>query len=151
MKRLYPEAPILAVGIVIRSGAQIVLIRRSTEPAQGRWTFPGGVVNPGESFRHAARREALEETGLRVEVGDVIAVLDSIVYDDEKSIRYHYVMLDVTGRPVGGDLKAGSDAREARWVSLPELADLGVTENVLRVFRQALGIAQGLRDCGNSA
>ncbi len=138
VKRQYPEAPIAAVGVVIREGGQIVLIRRSTEPSKGRWTFPGGVVRVGESLRHAVRREAQEETGLQVEVLDAVAAVDALVRDEDGRIRYHYVIVDLAARPVGGSLRAGSDASDARWVSLTELPQLDVTESAADVFRRAL-------------
>ena len=78
MKREYPQGPIAAVGVIIRDGDRIVLIRRNRAPSQGLWTFPGGAVELGETLQDAARREALEETGLQVHVEDVAAVLENV-------------------------------------------------------------------------
>jgi ADP-ribose pyrophosphatase YjhB (NUDIX family) len=65
-------------------------------------------------MREAARREALEETGLEVEVGEVVWVGEHI--DDE----HHIVLIDYAARLVGGDLEASDDADEVRWVPLEE-------------------------------
>ena len=114
MKREYPSSPIVAVGVIIREGDRIVLARRGKEPAMGLWTFPGGAVELGESLGDAARREAWEETGLRIEVGEVAIVLDHVVRDDGGRVRYHYVIVDYFARPVGGSLRPGTDASEVR-------------------------------------
>jgi len=83
----------------------LVLIRRDREPSKGRWTFPGGAVELGETVHDAVRREALEETGLQVEVGDLIAIVDRILHDNAGRIQYHYVILDFLAKPVSGALR----------------------------------------------
>ncbi len=139
MRREYPEAPIVGVGAIIRDGDRIVLIRRNQEPSRGRWTFPGGLVELGEPVRDAARREALEETGLVVEIGEVAAVLDNVVHDEAGRIRYHYVIVDFLARPVGGRLQPGSDVGDARWAGLADLDALDVTEKAAEIARRLLG------------
>ena len=68
MKREYPAAPVVAVGAIICHQDRMVLIRRDKEPSKGRWTFPGGAVELGESLEDAVRREVFEETSLHVDV-----------------------------------------------------------------------------------
>ena len=138
MKREYPETPIVAVGVVIHEGDRIVLIRRDKEPSRGLWTFPGGAVELGESLQDAARREALEETGLRVKVGEVATVIDNMVHDEKGRVQYHYVIVDYVARPVGGTLRPGTDARDACWASLSDLDTLDVTEKAGQLARQLL-------------
>jgi len=142
MKREYPDAPILGVGAIIHSGGRIVLIRRDREPAKGRWSFPGGGVELGETVHDAVRREALEETGLQVEAGDLVAIVDRILHDDDDRIQYHYVILDFLARPVAGALRPGDDAGDVRWVSLSELDDLDVTEQAKEIARKLLSSGQ---------
>ena len=138
MKREYPQGPIAAVGVIIRDGDRIVLIRRNRAPSQGLWTFPGGAVELGETLQDAARREALEETGLQVHVEDVAAVLENVVRDERGRIRYHYVIIDFSAYPVGGSLNAATDASAARWVSLADLDGLEITEKAEQLARQLL-------------
>jgi 8-oxo-dGTP diphosphatase len=138
MRREYPDAPIVGVGAIIRDGPHIVLIRRNQEPAIGRWTFPGGVVELGETVHDAIRREVLEETGLEVEVADLILIVDRILHDDAGRIQYHYVILDFLASPVGGALRPGDDSGDARWVSLSELDDLEVTEQAKEIAQKLL-------------
>ncbi len=139
MRREYPEAPIVGVGAIIRDGDRIVLIRRNQEPSRGRWTFPGGLVELGEPVRDAARREALEETGLVVEIGEVAAVLDNVVHDEADRIRYHYVIVDFLARLVGGRLQPGSDVSDVCWAGLADLDALDVTEKAAEIARRLLG------------
>src|SRR5262245_43417567 len=92
-RRDYPDRPILGVGAVIVEGDQVLLIRRGQEPLLGRWSIPGGVVEAGETLREAAMREALEETGLDIEAGELLEVFESIVPGAEaRKSQYHYVV-----------------------------------------------------------
>jgi len=138
MKREYPDTPIVGVGAVIRDGARILLIRRDREPAKGRWTFPGGVVELGETVGDAIRREVLEETGLQIEVGELVAIVDRILHDDAGRIQYHYVILDFLAHPINGVPRSGDDAGDVRWVSLPGLDVLDVTEQAKEIAQKLL-------------
>src|SRR5690348_13495424 len=112
MKRDYPDRPIIGVGAVIVQGGRALLVRRNTEPLKGEWSVPGGVLELGETLRDGVRREALEETGLKVEPGEVLEVFDSIFRDHQGRTQYHYVLIDYLCRVVGGDAVAGSDVSE---------------------------------------
>ena len=138
VNREYPSAPIPAVGVVVRRGDRIVMIRRAKEPYLGWWTFPGGAIEVGEHIQDAARREALEETGLRIEIEDVVAVIDNVVRDSEGSVQFHYLIVDYLARPTGGSLRPGTDASDARWVSLDDLDSLAVTEKAAAIVRDIL-------------
>lgn len=138
MKRDYPDRPIVGVGAVIVQDERVIVVRRNTEPLKGEWSIPGGVVELGETLRAAAAREALEETGLKVEAGEVIEVFDGIYHDESGRTQYHYVLIDFVCRPVGGELHAGSDASEVRWVREHELESLHMQPNTVRVLRKAL-------------
>jgi 8-oxo-dGTP diphosphatase len=138
VRREYPEAPVVAVGVIIRQGDRIVLIRRDKEPSKGLWTFPGGAVELGESLRDAAGREALEETGLEVEVGEVATVIDNIVRDGTGRIHYHYIIVDYHARPLSGTLRPGTDVSDARWAGLTDLDELQMTEKAESVTRTLL-------------
>ncbi|MBN1135012.1 MAG: NUDIX hydrolase [Anaerolineae bacterium] len=139
MKREYPEAPIVGVGAVIRDGPRILLIRRNREPGKGHWTFPGGAVELGETVRDAVYREALEETGLQVEAGEMIVAIDRVLRDEAGRIQYHYVILDFLARPVGGTLRPGDDASDARWASLDELDELDLNQEAKEIAQKVLG------------
>jgi ADP-ribose pyrophosphatase YjhB (NUDIX family) len=124
MKREYPESPLVGVGAVIVRENRVLLIQRGTPPLLGEWSLPGGVLECGEALREAAVREACEETGLLVETGELLGVYERVIRGDDRRVRYHYVLIDFLCRPVGGDLKAGSDAADVRWFTRDELPAL---------------------------
>ena len=66
--------PKLVAGAIVEMDGGIVLIQRDIEPGYGKWTFPGGFVERGERAEAAARREMLEESGLEIEVGEIIGL-----------------------------------------------------------------------------
>jgi len=141
VKREYPDAPLVAVGVVIQRDHELLVVCRDKEPGRGLWTFPGGALELGESLLGAARREALEETGLEVEVGEPVAVVDSIVPDPEGAILYHYVIVDYLARQVGGSLCPASDVSAARWVTLADLDSLAMTAKAAELARRVLEAA----------
>jgi ADP-ribose pyrophosphatase YjhB (NUDIX family) len=138
MKRDYPDRPIIGVGAVIIHEGRALLVRRDTEPLKGEWSIPGGVLELGETLHQAVRREALEETGLEVEPGEVLEVFDSIFADKQGRTQYHYVLVDYLCRVLSGEASAGSDVSAVQWVREDELAGLAVRESVERVVRKAI-------------
>ncbi len=125
-KSLYPEYPILAVGAVVIHQGHVLLVRRLRPPGQGQWAIPGGKVDLGETLAQAAEREILEETGLAIAAGEPVFTFEVVERDEEGRVRFHYVIVDLAAEYLGGDLRAGDDAEEARWVAPEELAALGV-------------------------
>jgi ADP-ribose pyrophosphatase YjhB (NUDIX family) len=142
MKRDYPELPIIGVGAVIVRGREALLVRRNTEPLKGEWSVPGGVLELGEKLRDGARREALEETGLEVEPGEVLEVFDSIFSDQQGRTQYHYVLIDYLCRVVSGEAIAGSDVSEVKWVTEEDLVNLLLRDSIEQVVRKGLDAAR---------
>jgi len=136
--REYPDRPIVGVGAVVVDANRVLLVRRGHEPLKGEWSIPGGAVELGETLEVACAREVHEETGLDVDVGPMIDVFDRIRIDGDGRTRYHYVLVDFVCRPVGGTLACASDATEARWVSIIELAEYGVQPATVSVIEKAL-------------
>ncbi len=115
------KVPRVTVDAWIRDEAgRLLLIRRGRPPFRGRWGLPGGFLDWKERAQDCCAREALEETGLTVEVGKLLGVYS----DPDRDPRGHNVTVLYDARPVGGTAKGGDDAAEARWFSEEELEDL---------------------------
>jgi len=140
--RQYPERPIVGVGAVIVNDGKVVLVKRKYEPLKGHWSLPGGMVEIGEPLETALAREMLEETGLRVEVGPVIEVFDRIMRDEERRVRYHFVLIDYLCWPAGGSLEAGSDVTLAIWADPATLGQYALTDKATSVIQRGLMLAR---------
>ena len=135
-RRLYPERPMVGVGVLIRDGDRYLIVKRGAEPDAGLWSIPGGLVEVGERASDAAAREAMEETGLDVEIEDVLGVVDKIVRDDASRVKYHFVIVDYMAEPRGGAVRAASDALEARWVRAEELPGYELTPTLVELLKR---------------
>jgi 8-oxo-dGTP diphosphatase len=138
MKREYPDRPLIGVGTIIVENHRVVVVRRAHEPLQGQWSVPGGVLELGETLHAGAAREALEETGLVVEVGEVLEVFDRIVRDGSGRVQFHYVLIDFLCRRLSGELRAGEDASEACWVTAEELKNFPIADSAQAVLEKGL-------------
>ena len=125
--------PEVCVGAIAVLDGRLLLIRRATEPGLGEWSLPGGRVEAGELLAEAVVRELREETGLEGVCGAFVGVAERI--DDQR----HFVILDhqVTVFDDAGPVGA-SDASEARWVPLDDIAELHLVD----------GLAEFLHDHG---
>jgi len=127
----------VSVGAVVIDGDRVMLVKRGREPLKGHWSLPGGVVEAGEDLHAAVAREVREETGLEVEGGPVVAVLDRISRDADGRVEYHYVIIDYACRAVGGLLTCASDADDACWVERSDVVNYGVTTAVAAAIETA--------------
>jgi acetyl-CoA carboxylase carboxyl transferase subunit beta len=116
---------ILGASAVIVADGAILLVQRGHEPQLGRWSVPGGRVEPGETLAEAARREAYEETGLEVRIGDEL--WDLTIPAGDVAYEVHDFAATVTG----GTLRAGDDAADVRWVPFGELDLLPLTDGLM--------------------
>jgi 8-oxo-dGTP diphosphatase len=78
-KREYPEQPMVGVGGVVIDNERALLIRRGGPPLKGEWSIPGGMLEVGETLVQGVARELAEETGLEVEVLEMIEVFERII------------------------------------------------------------------------
>jgi ADP-ribose pyrophosphatase YjhB (NUDIX family) len=131
------------VGAVIwNAKREVVLIRRGKAPRESQWSIPGGHVEWGESVRDALLREVREETGLSVEIAGLVDVVDLLAPDDAGDIARHYVLIDFAAWLSGGELRAGSDAIEARWVPYTQLADYPLWSETRRIIEASLPLIE---------
>ena len=119
--RAYPDRPYVGVGVVVFRGEEVLLAKRGKKPRFNSWSIPGGAQELGETIEDAAHREILEETGLVIEILGLVEVVNSINLDDEKRVEFHYTLIDFVAEWKGGNLVAGDDAADARWVPINEI------------------------------
>lgn len=127
---VYFSDPKVAVAVLVERDRKVLLVRRSINPRRGLWTLPAGYVDAGEDPVLAARRECLEETGLQVEITELLTVL----YGQEHP-RGAHIILFYLGEIMSGELQAGDDVDRAEFFSrdnLPPLA-FSTTQQVLGI------------------
>jgi len=112
------QNPKACVAILITSGRKVLLGRRKYKPAKGKWDIPGGFVDRGESVEKAVKREAYEETKLRVQIKKYLGSIPDVYGGRKKrptvNLCFHVKVL--RGKP-----KAGSDVDLLEWFSLDRL------------------------------
>ena len=130
----------VAVGAVVRRGAEILLVRRGRGPGVGRWSLPGGRVEFGETLRAAVAREVAEETGLDVEVSRFVGYAERM---GREPFAHHYVILDFAATPVDAEapLRAGDDAEAAAWFPCSELPDVGLVAGLYEFLTDSGSLA----------
>jgi ADP-ribose pyrophosphatase len=99
------------------------------------WAIPGGRVNLGETLQEAAEREIKEETDLSICARNPVYTFDVILRDEAGRVRFHYVIVDLLADYVSGTVCPGDDAREVRWVTPGELAQLPVNQTTREVLK----------------
>jgi 8-oxo-dGTP diphosphatase len=102
---IFYQDPKVVAGTIFSLDGGIVLLKRGVEPAIGKWVFPGGYVDRGESVQEAAIRETKEESRVEVQLGPLLNV-----YSYPRSPN---VIVVYAAQPVGGELGAGDESVEA--------------------------------------
>jgi ADP-ribose pyrophosphatase YjhB (NUDIX family) len=108
---------------VVMRGDKALVVRRANPPMSGRWGFPGGVLELGETVAQGAMRELEEETGVKAEAVGPLTVIDTIDRDPEGRVRFHYTLVAVIGHWLSGDGAPGDDADQVAWLTRKEIVD----------------------------
>ena len=118
--------PALTVDIVVfaldEDDLKVMLIERDLEPFAGRWALPGGFVRVEETLDEAARRELLEETGLKDIYLEQLYTFGEVQRDPRERVVTvaYYALVNLEGHQV----RASTDARNAAWFGMGDLPDL---------------------------
>jgi ADP-ribose pyrophosphatase YjhB (NUDIX family) len=125
--------PKVGAAALIEQQGQVLLVKRSVEPFMGTWCLPGGFMEIGETPQQTAQRECLEETGIEVEIKQLI---DVYYYENYRGsgllIIYH-------GQVLGGQLCPGDDAAEAAFFSPNKLPLIRFSSNLAALARWQAG------------
>lgn len=134
----YQNSKPTSSAIIVKEN-QVLLGRRSVEPSKGMWDIPGGFLEYGEHPEDGVKREALEETGLDVEIQDMLGIfMDRYKHGDyeEATLNIAYIV-----NVRGGKEKPGDDLEELQWFSVDELPSEIAFENgkqMLNVWKEKL-------------
>lgn len=141
MSRGPSTQPVVAVAaIVFDEDGRVLVIERGRPPGVGLWSVPGGRLELGEPIAAAVAREVAEETGLTVEVGPLVEVVERVT--PTAGGTYHYVILDHLAYLRGGALAAGDDVTAVRFVDDAELRALPLTDGLVAVIERARALAR---------
>ena len=135
-KREYPDRPYVGVGVIVFRDQEVLIVKRKKDPNKGQWSIPGGKQMIGETVAEAAKRELLEETGVKVGQLFLVDVVDAIIPDVEGKIKYHYTLVDYMGHWKSGEPSAGDDAQEVRWVCLKKLKSYSLLEKTALIIQK---------------
>lgn len=152
--REFPEKPIIGVGGVVIEDGRALLIRRGSEPLLGQWSIPGGTLELGETLVEGTQRELQEETGLHVQVLDLIEIFERINFgrgadetwtslEEKKKPRFHFVIADYLCQRLSGEPVAGGDVTDVAWAHENALDRFSLTPTATRVIRKAFALARG--------
>ena len=98
--------------LVTNDLGQILLVK---SPWRG-WEYPGGLIEPGETFQEALHREVREESGVEIEITGFVGIC--------KNIERDIVNIDFTARYIGGELRTSEESTEVIWASPEEARKL---------------------------
>ncbi len=141
--------PKIGVGAMIFDDCgKVLLIRRDKAPARGQWSIPGGCQEAGETLVECAAREVLEETGIVVRIGPIVAVAERI------KEGFHYVIIDflaTTQQAENTTPVPATDVSEARWVDLSDLDNYDTVIGLSAIIRRIDQIKSKHDEMGLSA
>ena len=129
------KRPSITVDAVITAeDRKLVFIRRKNPPFQGLWALTGGYVEYGETLEEALMREVKEETGLVVEIKNIVGVYS----DPERDPRGHTITVCFLTKKIGGNLRANSDASDVNCFSPQEALELDLAFDHKKILKDAL-------------
>ena len=146
----------MGVGGVVVDNGRALLIRRGNEPLMGQWSIPGGTLELGETLAEGTAREVKEETGLEVNVLDMIETFERINFgrgadetwssiEERRRPRFHFVIVDYLCERISGEPVAGGDVTDVAWADEHELEKFALSPTATRVIRRAFSMARARR------
>ncbi len=143
--RKYPVHPHIGVGGLLLYRNRILLIKRKYDPGANLWSIPGGHLKLGETCKEGAEREFLEETTITARADKLAGLVDTLIYDDEKKLKYHYVLINYfmeiqdsrfsETKPIP-KLEAQSDAADIAFVPIENISNYKIMEALTTLLNE---------------
>src|SRR5215211_4753444 len=143
-ERLFPTRPFLSASVAVLRGDRVLLAVRGRGAMAGRYSLPGGLVEPGETLAEAALRELREEVGVEAEMIGFLDHAEVIERDEDARVRHHFVICAHAARWVAGEPQVGDEALDVRWVTADELTGLPTTPGLAGVLQKAFAAEHNL-------
>jgi 8-oxo-dGTP pyrophosphatase MutT (NUDIX family) len=115
------------------------------------WALPKGTPEANETIEQTALREVREETGVEVEIEELVGEIKYWFSRPQEGVRYYKTVRHYLFHPIGGDTSLHDhEFDEARWIAIPEALKLLTYPNEVRILNQALDLVRG-REEGTSS
>lgn len=137
-----PHWPRCGASAIVFRGAEVLLVERAKGALKGRWSLPGGHVEPGERVAAAAKREVREEAAIGADIGGLVDVHEVLLKDGDGALAAHYIIAVFWGRWLEGEPVAGDDAAEACFVPIGDVEEYPLTEGAAALIRRAWTLYQ---------
>src|SRR5262245_58765436 len=129
--------PRCGASAAIFRGGEVLLVERGKGALKGRWSLPGGHIEPGERAACAARRELAEETGIEADLAGLLDIHEVLLKSEAGSLLAHYLIAVFFGRWRAGAPVAGGDAAAARFVAIAEVGRYPLTDGAAELIARA--------------
>ncbi len=140
--RLFPTRPFVAASVAVLRDGRVLVAARGRGAMAGRYSLPGGLVEPGETLAEAALRELREEVGIEAEMIGFLDHAEVIERDADARVRHHFVVCAHAARWLAGEPQASLEASDVRWVTEADLASLPTTPGLAAILQKAFAMSQ---------
>lgn len=140
--RAYPTRPLLAASVAVIREGHILLASRARPPAEGLFSLPGGLVEPGETLEEAALRELNEEVGVAASIIGFNDHVEVIERDGEGKVARHFVIASFVARWLSGEGTPSAEARQVIWVKPEAIEGLRTTKGLARISARAIRVLE---------
>lgn len=143
--RLYPQHPLTAASIAVFRGGKLLLAARKETAHAPIYSFPGGLVEIGETLEDAALRELYEEVGVVARITGFLDHLELIDRDADGRIRRHFIIHAFVGEWISGEAQTGPEAPHVIWQDPHALGGIALTKGLQPILIKAAALAQASR------
>jgi 8-oxo-dGTP diphosphatase len=140
--RAYPARPLIAASVAVIRDGRILLAKRTKPPAEGLFSLPGGLVEPGETLEEAALRELGEEVGVAASIVAFNDHVEVIERDADGKVARHFVIASFVARWVSGQGKPSDETGQVIWAKPNEIGALRTTGGLARIAARALRVLE---------